>query len=83
MHRIRETRALELMQGSLKSTMGEPLVARISELIAGHRELSISPDVVTSGHPALRGVPKRSLRLRLQSSVILAFGEAKPVPTKY
>ena len=42
----------ESMRGSLKSTMGEPLLARISELIAGHRELSISPDVITSGQPA-------------------------------
>jgi hypothetical protein len=64
------------MRGSLNSTMRESLVARISKLIAGHRELSISPDVVTSGQPA-RGLllsdpalslcdirrPIRSLRL--------------------
>ena len=40
------------MRGSLNSTMRESLVARISKLIAGHRELSISPDVLTSGQPA-------------------------------
>ena len=40
------------MRGSLNSTMAEPLVTRISELIAGHLELSISPDVLTSGQPA-------------------------------
>ncbi len=40
------------MRRSLNSRMGEPLVTRISELTAGHRELSISPDVITSGQPA-------------------------------
>jgi len=49
---MRAAREEKSMRGSLNSTMGEPLVARISKVIAGHRELSISPDVLTSGQPA-------------------------------
>ena len=42
------------MRRSLNSRMGEPLVTRISELIAGHRELPIAPDAAASGAYARR-----------------------------
>ena len=56
------------MRRSLNSRMGEPLVTRISELIAGHRELSISPDVITSGQPA-RGLLLSDPELRVRGSI--------------
>ena len=74
------------MKGSLKSTTGEPLVARISELIAGHRELSISPDVVTSGQPArglllsdpnLEDIRRLSGCLRLSAAVCGKFSNER------
>ena len=65
------------MRASLNSTMREPLVARISKLIAGNRELSISPDVVTSGQPAhglLLGDPILGDICRLSRSLRLSAG---------
>jgi hypothetical protein len=40
------------MRGSLKSKMGELLVASYKLAYSGHQELPISPDVIPSGQPA-------------------------------
>ena len=68
MDRMTEKREVDSMRRSLSSRMGEPLVTRISELIAGHRELSISPDVITSGQPA-RGLLLSDPELRVRGSI--------------
>ena len=49
---MRQTTEPESMRGSLNSTMGEPLVPSNKLTYCGHRELPISPDVITSGQPA-------------------------------
>ena len=54
MYRIRETRVIELMQGSLNSSMGEHLVANNKLAYSGHQTLPITPDGIPSGAPAVR-----------------------------
>jgi len=49
---MRQTSEPESMRGLLDSTMGEPLMASNKLAYSGHRELPISPDVITSGQPA-------------------------------
>jgi hypothetical protein len=54
MYRIRETMVIELMQGSLNSSMGEHLVATNKLASSGHQTLPITPDGIPSGAPAVR-----------------------------
>ena len=54
MYRIRETMVIELMQGSLNSSMGEHLVANNKLAYSGHQALPITPDGTPSGAPAVR-----------------------------
>ena len=54
MYRIRETRAVELTQGSLTSSMGEHLVANNKRAYSDHQMLPITPDGIPSGAPAVR-----------------------------
>ena len=54
MYRIRETMVIELMQGSLISSMGEHLMANNKLAYSGHQTLPITPDGIPSGAPAVR-----------------------------
>ena len=49
---MRETMVVELMQGSLESSMGEHLTANNKLAYSGHQTLPISPDLIKSGQPA-------------------------------
>ena len=65
MYRIRETGAVELTQGSLKSSMGKHLMANNKRAYSAHHTLSITPDGIPSGAPALReALSDRELRVR-------------------
>ena len=52
MYWMKQVKEAESIRGSLNSAMGEPLVASNKLAYSGHRELPISPDVITSGQPA-------------------------------
>ena len=54
MYRIRETRVVELTQGSPKSSMDEHLMANNKQAYSAHQTLPITPDGIPSGAPALR-----------------------------
>jgi hypothetical protein len=54
MYRMRQTRIAESMEGSLNSSMGEPLMANNKLAYSGRQELSIAPDGISSGTPATR-----------------------------
>jgi hypothetical protein len=54
MYRITETMEIELMQGSLNSSMGEHLVANNKLAYSGHQTPPITPDGSPSGAPAAR-----------------------------
>jgi len=54
MYRITETMEIELMQGSLNSSMGEHLVANNKLAYSGHQMSPITPDGIPSGAPAAR-----------------------------
>ena len=54
MYRIRETKIVELMQRSLKSSMGEHLMANNKLAYSGHQTLHITPDGIPSGATAVR-----------------------------
>ena len=54
MYRIRETQVVELMQGSLNSSMGKHLMASNKLAYSGHQTLPITPDGIPSGAPAVR-----------------------------
>ena len=45
---------IELMQGSLNSSMGEHLMANNKLAYSGHQTLPITPDGIPSGAPAVR-----------------------------
>ncbi len=51
---MRETMVIELMQGSLESSMGEHLVASNKLAYFGHQTPPITPDGIPSGAPAVR-----------------------------
>ncbi len=51
---MRETMVIELMQGSLESSMGEHLVASKTLAYSGHQTPPITPDGIPSGAPAVR-----------------------------
>ena len=48
---MRAAKEGKFMRGSLNSKMAEPLMASNKLAYCGHRVLSISPDVITSGQP--------------------------------
>ena len=54
MYRIRDTKVVQLMQGSLNSSMGEHLMANNKLAYSGHQTLPITPDGIPSGAPAVR-----------------------------
>ena len=78
---------IEFMERTLNSSMGEHLVANNKLAYSGHQTRPITPDVITSGAPAVREALSdfqlralRALRGSIFFSAIRAFGEAKPVP---
>jgi hypothetical protein len=90
---------IELMQGSLDSSMGKHLVANNKLASSGHQTLPITPDGVPSGAPALREALSDSELRALRGSIFCpcnpparhaskarragAFRAAEPVPIKY
>ena len=88
---MRETMVVELMQGSLESSMGEHLVASNKLAYFGHQTPPITPDGIPSGAPATRE-PLSDLQLRalrvLRGSIFFPCNPCVPptvgpVPNKF